>query len=73
MSNMSDVTLQQYIDQIYFKFDLDLSGTLQPAEMVNFFNEMFTLTGYPSRVGIQEAINIMRTVDVNFDGHATKP
>ena len=67
------MTLQQYIEQIYNKYDLDLSGTLQPAELVNFFNEMFVMTGYPSRVGIQEAVNIMKTVDLNFDGHATKP
>lgn len=70
---MNDVTLQQYIDQVFAKFDLDLSGTLQAAELVNFFNEMFVITGYPSRVSMQEAYNIMRGVDVNFDGHATKP
>lgn len=31
------------------------------------------MTGYPSRVGMPEAYNIMRAVDANFDGHATKP
>lgn len=71
--NINDITLQQYIDQIFNKFDLDLSGTLQAAELVNFFNEMFVMTGYPSRVGMPEAYNIMRSVDQNFDGHATRP
>ena len=50
---ISDIALQQYIDQIFGKYDLDLSGTLQAAELVNFFNEMFVMTNYPSRVGMQ--------------------
>jgi len=36
--SVPDNVLQNYIDQIFNKFDRDRSGTLDPNELANFFN-----------------------------------
>jgi hypothetical protein len=35
---MDDNTLRGYIDQVFMKYDHDRSGTLEAAELANFFN-----------------------------------
>ena len=48
---ISDSQLQQYIDQIFYKYDQDRSGTLDAQELSMFFNDIFALMNNPRRVG----------------------
>lgn len=70
---ITDTTLMQYIDQLFLRFDVNGSGSLTVEELYLFFNELFTLMGSPIRINPQQATQAMAMIDVNRDGHATKP
>lgn len=69
---MSDVQLQQYVDQVMNRYDYDRSGTLESGELANFFNDLFQMCGYPTRINMMQATQMMRQMDNNFDGRANK-
>lgn len=48
--SINDNQLKAYIDQIFSKYDKDNSGSLDPRELSFFFNDLFQLMGYPTRV-----------------------
>lgn len=70
---ITDMTLMQYIDQLFLRFDVNCSGSLTVDELYLFFNELFALMGSPMRINPQQAAQAMAMIDVNRDGHATKP
>jgi hypothetical protein len=39
---MDELGLQQYIDQIFSRYDNRKDGSLDASELVNFFNDMFS-------------------------------
>lgn len=69
---VSDMQLQQYIDQVMFRYDTNRNGTLEAYELARFFNELFMMCGIPRRINQWEAMNFMRQVDMNFDNRANK-
>lgn len=69
---VSDMQLQQYVDQVMARYDFNRSGTLESGELVNFFNDLFSMCGYPNRVNLMQATQMMRGMDSNFDGRANK-
>lgn len=70
---MDDNTLRSYIDQIFARYDRDRSGTLDCNELAAFFNELFAMMGYPTRINQQQGMQAMRIIDKNNDGRASKP
>ena len=70
---INDFQLQQYIDQVFSRYDRDYSGTLDPNELHLFFNDIFALTGSNYRINPQQAFAAMRVIDKNGDGRASKP
>ena len=70
---INDYQLQQYIDQVFGRYDRNYSGTLDPNELHLFFNDIFALTGSPYRINQQQAYAAMRVIDKNGDGMASKP
>lgn len=68
----SDIQLQQYIDQLMIRYDYNRSGTLEAGELVNVFNDLFQMCGYPIRHNLFQVQQIMRSVDTNYDGKANK-
>lgn len=69
---INDMQLQQYVDQVMARYDFNRSGTLESGELVNFFNDLFSMCGYPNRVNLNQATQMMRQMDSNFDGRANK-
>ena len=47
---LQDQMLKSYIDQIFGKYDLDNSGTLDSKEMTLFFNDLFKSLNMPITV-----------------------
>ena len=72
MNQISDQQLRAYIDQVFTVFDRDRSGTLDPMELGNFFNEVFSRIGWPMRINQMQALQAMRAIDRNGDGKANK-
>lgn len=72
VGGVSDQQLQQYIDQVMFRYDTNRNGTLEAHELVRFFNDLFQMCGIPRRINQWEAMNFMRQVDTNFDQRANK-
>lgn len=70
---INDFQLQQYIDQVFNKYDRNYSGTLDANELHLFFNDIFALTGSPYRINPQQAYAAMQIIDKNGDGMASKP
>jgi len=56
MMNVNDAQLKEFINQVFTKFDRDNTGTLEPLELANFFNEVFTQMGNPIRLNQQQAL-----------------
>lgn len=69
---VSDQQLQQYIDQVMYRYDTNRNGTLEAHELVRFFNDLFLMCGIQRRINQYEAMNFMRQVDTNFDRKANK-
>lgn len=70
---ISDAQLRQYIDQVFQKYDRNYSGSLDTNELSYFFNDIFAMTGSPYRINPQQSIAVMRAIDKNGDGMASKP
>ena len=66
--SITDQQLQTYIDQVFVKYDRNRSGSLDCNELAQFFNDIFTMTGNPTRVNSQQAMDAMRAIDQNGDG-----
>jgi len=71
--SITDQQLRAYIDQVFVKYDRNQSGGLDCNELSMFFNDIFTMTGNPTRVNSQQAMDAMRAIDQNGDGVAQKP
>lgn len=54
-------------------YDRDRNGTLDPAELTNFFNEVFKKMNQSEYVSEQDVQKAIKNIDVNFDGRADKP
>ena len=72
MNQVSDQQLRMYIDEVFMMFDRDRSGTLDPNELGNFFNQVFGRLGWPMRINQMQALQAMRAIDRNGDGRANK-
>ena len=72
MAQISDQQLQNYINQVFGRYDRDNGESLDVNELANFFNDVFAMTGKNTRVSQQDAINAMRSIDRNNDGRANK-
>lgn len=42
---MDDITLRKYIDEVWGVYDVNRTGTLEPAELHWFFNDLFQRIG----------------------------
>lgn len=72
-SIIADAQLQQYINTVMQRYDYNRSGTLEPGELVNCFNDLYSMCGFNRRiVTLQDALNLVRKVDCNFDGKVNK-
>lgn len=69
---LNDMQLQNYVEQVMNRYDTDRSGTLEAGELSNFFNDLFQMCGYPIRINIMQAQQMMMQMDNNFDGKANK-
>lgn len=69
---IADNVLQSYIDQVFNKFDKDRSGTLDPAQLADFFNDVYAMMGQNVRVNNQQANDALRAIDKDYDGKASK-
>lgn len=70
---IDDAKLRLYVDQIFVIYDRDRNGTLDPAELTNFFNEVFKKMNQSEYVSEQDVQKAIKNIDVNFDGRADKP
>ena len=72
MTAVTDVQLQQYIDQVFLKYDRDRSGTLDANELAGFFNDLFQMMGHPMKINNVQAMQALKAIDLNNDGKANK-
>lgn len=49
-------------------YDRNRSGFLDPNELGNFFNELFQMYNDPRRYTQQQALDVFKSVDSNYDG-----
>lgn len=54
--DLKDQMLKSYIDQIFDKYDVDKSGTLDQQEMTKFFNDLFKSLNINVSVNEQQAL-----------------
>ncbi len=53
-------------------YDRNRSGFLDVNELANFFNELFQMYNDPRRFNQQQAMNVFKSVDSNYDGKIEK-
>ena len=71
--SISDEQLRKYIDQVFEKYDHNHTFSLRPNELAEFFNDIFAMSGNPTRISQQQAMEAMQNIDQNGDGLAQKP
>lgn len=64
--------LRSYINEVFINYDKDQSGTLDPNQMTNFFNDLFKSLGIPMVITQKQAMESIRSIDSNFDGKIDK-
>lgn len=72
MINIGDMQLRQYIDQVFMRYDINRTGTLNLPELHIFLNELFQMCGVPRMVTYQEAYSALMAMDSNRDGQINK-
>lgn len=65
---LQDQMLRSYIDQIFTKYDVDNSGSLDSREMTFFFNDLFQSLNMNIQVNEQQATEAIQSIDQNYDG-----
>ena len=72
MAGISDGQLQQYVDQVFLRYDRDGSGILEANELTGFFNDLFQMMNHPMRITNVQALQALKAIDINNDGRANK-
>ena len=67
-----DTKLQQYVEQVFARYDRDRSGCLNVNEIAGFINEVMSLSGYPTNLNQQQIFAIAGNMDINKDGRIAK-
>lgn len=70
--SITDVQLKDYIDQVFYRYDVNRNGCLSFNELHGFLNELFLMTGFGRTVTQQEAYNALLRIDANHDGCVNK-
>lgn len=69
---MEDDVIKQYIDEVFAYYDRNRTGYLDPLELANFYNDLFARLNDQRRLNQQQAMDVFRTIDTNFDGRVEK-
>ena len=69
---ITEQELQQFIEQVFNRYDRDRTGTLDSNELAAFFNDVFAQMGQSTRLNNQQALDALRVIDTNSDGRASK-
>lgn len=69
---MDDLTLQQYIDEVWRVYDGDKNGTLDINELHWFLNDLCARVGDSRRYSANEVTSIFKEADVNKDSRIDK-
>lgn len=64
--------LRDFVDEVFALYDRNRTGYLDPMELANFFNDLFARLNDPRRFNQQQALDIFRSIDKNFDGRVEK-
>ena len=67
-----DAAIRDYVERTFAIYDLDHSGTLDINEFPRFISDWYANHGVQVQMTQHQAIEIMKTMDPNFDGHITK-
>ena len=63
-----DAVLREFVDDVFAIYDKNRTGYLDPMELGNFFNDLFARLNDPRRFNQQQAMDVFRSIDKNFDG-----
>ena len=69
---MDDEILRLYVDEIFSVYDKDHSQSLDLNEITLFLNDVFSKMNDPRRFNQQQALQTLKSIDVNNDGKASK-
>lgn len=67
-----DTKLQQYVDQVFVRYDRDRNGWLNINEIGGFMNEVMSMSGQPNMLTPQRVASIAQGMDINRDGRIAK-
>ena len=70
--NITDNQLRHYVDDIFEKYDRDLSFTLDDKELYHFFKDLYASMGFKHNVTIEDVRYSIKHIDANSDGKVTK-
>jgi Ca2+-binding EF-hand superfamily protein len=62
--SLDDGILKMYIDEVFQVYDYDRSGTLEYAEVHNFFNQLYASLNEPRRFTEPEMRQLFTTIDI---------
>lgn len=54
--SITEAQLQQFIETVFNRYDSDKRGTLDAAELANFFNDVYAQMGQPIRLNQAQAM-----------------
>lgn len=72
MMNDKDQQLRNAIDQIFYKYDKDNSGSMNEKEFGACIGELCKMLNKPQPKDYNEFIQIAKTIDTNYDGKISK-
>ena len=64
--------LKSYINEVFITYDTNNTGTLNPSQLTQFFNDLFKSLNVPITISQQQAVEAIRSVDNNFSGNANR-
>ena len=64
--------LRSYVNEVFISYDTHNTGTLDPAQLTQFFNELFKSLNVQMTITQQQAIETLRSVDTSFSGNANR-
>lgn len=72
LATQQETQLKMFIDELFMRYDIDRSGTLDCRELTPVFNEILMRFNIPISLSQEESRALLYQIDVNTDGRINK-
>lgn len=70
--SLQDMAFRGIINKVFDKYDYDRSGFLEPRQVGNFLNGVFSMIKVPITVSENQVYMLLKLMDSNYDGRISR-